>query len=114
MIHTQGCRKPARKVNKFGGASSEGWAESSFGIIVINIANTHQEKIEVKFEVYVLSISSGDFIECRSLKRRPQTFNEVSKFYLKLLTSIKKVWRFCHICVAFAEYMNFTKGININ
>ena len=26
----------------------------------------------------------------------------------------QKVWRFRHICVAFAEYMNFTKAININ
>ena len=35
-------------------------------------------------------------------------FNEIYKFYLKLLSNIKKVWRFCHIFVVFSEYMNFT------
>ena len=77
MILTQGCQK----MNKVGGASSEGWAESAPGLSGFGII--------VKFEVYVLSISSGDFIKCRSLKRKPLTFNEISKSNLKLLTSVK-------------------------
>ena len=36
----------------------------------------------------------------------PLKFDEISKVYLKLLTSVKKT--FCHIFVAFLEYMNFT------
>jgi hypothetical protein len=43
-------------------------------------------------------------------------FDEISKFYLKLLSSVKKVWIFHHIFVAFfrlifvafSEYINFT------
>ena len=31
----------------------------------------------------------------------------IAHIYLKLLGSIKKVWRFHHIFVAFSEYMNF-------
>ena len=37
----------------------------------------------------------------------PLKFDEISKIDLKLLTSVKKKLRFCHISVAFLEDMNF-------
>ena len=42
-----------------------------------------------------------------SEKKPPLRFDEIFKFYLKLVSTAKKVWRFRHNCVAFSEYMNF-------
>ena len=37
--------------------------------------------------------------------RRPLEFDEISE--INYLVASKKVWRFCHIFVAFSEYMDF-------
>ena len=40
-------------------------------------------------------------------------FDKISKFYLKFHSSVKTVWRFCHIFVVFSKYMNFINVKNL-
>ena len=54
------------------------------------------------FCTYKQKLRSSDIL------RRPQTYDEISKHLLTLLSYFK--WSFCQVIVAFSEYMNFTLG----
>ena len=67
-----------------------------------------------KWRSSLQSSQSMHHIGSSYILRRSRKFDRISKFYLKLCSSVKKSWRCLHIFLALSKYMNFKKNTYVH